>query len=345
MRFTPPFNGSPRVSNLPEIVFASSPEGLVSKGDFASMRRFLMLSGDNEGQDRARTALLQAAANNLACTPAKRVVRIRLYAWPVTVAYRTGVQMPSTIGIGIAQQPQVVLKLRELWSRALGAAHGVLVSPLSSCTHVNSVLSVGPIAIRDCVRHGISILEGKPQTRAWTFDADGVRMEQASPELPATFLFGAYVCWDFNGQEPELSLSPDVRFEMQQLAQGLFTSQRDSVESVHVGEPVVYHEAVTQAQGMLLSAMLRRSVVLGRSLDLTTRVEHDSLQVQAMYVDPNNDDDLSIEWSYNNLWRPGTHLTEISAMVEQEALAIQRRQQVPESPWSPNSFEQFSKFH
>ena len=347
MTFSPSADNFPTEPGSPEMVFASSPEGLVSKGDIQAMKRFLMFSGDQKGQDQARNALLQAATNNLACTPAKRVMRMRLYGWPVSVAYRKGVQMPSSVGLGTPQQPQVLLKLRELWSRAFGAASGVLVSPLSACTHLNSVLSANPILLRDCVRHGVSLLAGKAQDKAWTFDTGASKFEQASPELPAAFMFGSYVCWDFDGPEPKLELTADVKLEMHQLSRALFSSQADSVTFVRVGSPVVYHKAITQAQGLQLAAMLHRSVDIGRGLAWTYRLDGERLKIEAMFQDPNSEDDpdFCVEWSYDSSWRPSTHLGEIGLMLELEALGLQKREHGDVIKNNLQSAEIFSKFH
>lgn len=347
MRFNSTSGDSSTQKGLPEMIFASSPEGLVSVGDLSAMRRFLLLSGDQAGQDRARISLLQAGTNSLTCTTGKRVVRMRLHGWPVSVLYRKGTQMPSTMGLASAKQPQVVYKLRELWGRAFGAAQGVLISPLSSCTHINSVLSINPVHLRDCVRHGGAMLAGKAPDQAWTFDQGSPRMEQASPELPAVFLFGAYVCWDFDGQEPSVSLTAGVKLEMQQLAQALFSFDADSVASVHVGSPVVYHEAITQGHGMQFAGMLSRSVTLGKEMSFTTRVLGDFMHLEVMYQDPGSEDDADfvIECSYSNVWRPSTHIAEIASMVAKEARVIQQSRQTLESSSVSLSFQPHSKFH
>lgn len=332
----------------PEIIFSSSPEGLVSVGDVQSMRRFILLSGDQAGQDRARESLLAAATNNLAITTEKQVMRMRLYGWPVSVAYAQGVQMRSTLGFASKGQPQVSLKMRELWSRAFGATSGVLICPLVSATHIDSVLSANPIVLRDCVRHGVATLAGKAGGTPWSFDSDVQKMRQASPELPAVFLFAAYVCWDVNAPEPRVSMPPDVLLELQQLAGALFASGPGAVTAVHVGAPVVFHDAITQGQGMQFAGMVRRADGINRSLGMSNQVEGDCTTVTAMYIDPANgedDPDLSIDWSYSNLWRPSTHLGEIVAVVEQEARAIQQRAQAQETRPAKRAFGDVSKFH
>lgn len=330
------------------VTFASSPEGLVSLGDVSAMQRFLLLSGDQAGQDLARESLLQAATNNLAITADKQVVRMRLYGWPVSVSYSQGVQVPSTLGFGSKAQPQVSLKMRELWSRAFGATPGVLICPLISATHIDSLLAGNPIVLRDCIRHGVATLSGKAGAAHWSFDSDGPKMRQASPELPAVFMFGAYVCWDVNAPEPSVAMPPDVLLEMQQLAGALFASGPSAVASVQVGSPVVFHEAITQGQGLQFAGMVRRSAAINRSLGMSNRVDGNCISLTAMYIDPVNgedDPDLSIDFSYSNLWRPSTHLSAIVEIVEQEARAIEQRAQARESRTAKRAFGDVSKFH
>ena len=314
----------------PTLVFASSPEGLVSKGDLTAMARYVSLSGDQAGRDRARLELLQASTNALGRTPESKVMRMKLYGWPVAVSYRKPVRVPASTGMGIERQTAVLLKMRELWARAFGARSGAMISSLSHFTHLNAVLSLDPVLLRDCMRHGVSVLQGTPPPHAWSFCKDPARFESASPELPAVYLFGAFVCWDFNEEEPEVAMPPAVAMELQQLSRALFASSHDAIESVRVGTPQAYCSAVTQGQGLQLVAMLERAMSLGRELGLGYELRNDCMEVAVAYQEPQQEDepDLVVKWSYNSRWRPSTHVEEIDAMLGREVKRIQETQRL-----------------
>lgn len=308
-----------------ECAFASTPDGLVSHGDLSVLRHWIAQAGAGaaEQQDIARNALFEAAGTGLVQTKNGRICNLRLYGWPVCIDYARGTRVHSVIQMGRANEPQLVLKLRELWSRAFGAKNGVHISPFWVATNLLSLLSVNPIGVRNCVRRGVSLLAGVEKA---PFDfEDGVhQLVDASSEVPACFMLGAYVCWEVGTPEPSLAVSPDILFEMKQAMEAFFASSVGHVKQARIGRPAQYHNAITQAQGLQVAGMVRRAGELGQSLGLSIRHTGDRMTLSVSYVEHEDVEDPVFEqaWTYSNVWRPASHVDEIALMMRMETDAI-----------------------
>jgi len=298
-----------------EVQFASTPDGLVANGNLESMRRFLLLSGEGVQQDKARESLFQAAANGLTHDQDRlSVLRLCVYGWPVTLSVSGLREVQSTHCVG----KDIVLKMRELWLRVLGAKRGVYVSPMVNVTHLNSVLGLSPLTLRDCTRRGVSLIQGVQGLRSWSFDASGPRQETGSPDEPLTFLFSAYVLWDVRLPRPVVDMGSDVALEMQQLTQAIFSAHAHENISALVGRPMVYHDAVTQGQALQMVAMERRAVSLGHSFGMEMSQDENHVHLSMGCYEASGEDVLfATQWSYPHTWRPMAHIAQIQSYAAQ----------------------------
>jgi hypothetical protein len=308
-----------------EYAFASTPDGLVSHGDLAVLRHWIAQAGAGaaDQQDIARDALFEAAGTGLVQLQNGKICNLRLYGWPISIEYARGTRVHSVMQMGTAKKPQMILKLRELWSRAFGVQQGVHISPFWVATNLLSLLSVNPVTVRSCVRRGISLLAGSEKA---PFDfEDGVHQHvEASPEVPACFMLGAYVCWEVGSPEPSMAISPDVLMEMKQAMEFFFSSSMGQVRGVRVGRPAAFHSAITQAQGLQVAGMVQRAAELGQMLGMSVRQSGDRMALSVSYFDQGDTEDPVFEqvWTYSNVWRPGSHLDEIGRKMVLETEAI-----------------------
>ncbi len=316
-----PPDSATRIRELP---YAPTPEDLISSGNIEAMRRFLMFSGDGVEQDAARQSLYNAAANGLChSTDKTRVYRMCVYGWPVTLCNTTPVTVSSTIHLSSPQYPGhsssgrgLLHKIRELWVRAFGSAPGVLVSPMMLMPHLSRVLDLTPLRLRDATRHGIALVQGAKPRRPWTFDPNEVSVIKGNADLPLTYLLSAWVCWDVYGHEPQVRMDQALTMDMQQLV-GAVAARRDGVcVDVLVGRPGVYHDAITQGQGLHWSAMCRRALQLGREFSVEVSQDSAYLHIDMGYLDPLSGDGETVEqWTYPHIWRPMEHLASMQASL------------------------------
>lgn len=302
--------------------FDATPEELVEHGDIDAMRRFLMLAGDGEQQDAARQSLYAAAANGLCQSRDKsRVYRMCVYGWPVTFCHSSPVVMGSNIHLtspryaGHSSGPQgLLLKVRELWSRAFGSEKGVQVSPIIWMTSLSSVLGLTPLTLRDATRHGLSIIQGVKQPTTWRFDRSGASQVRGNADLPLSYLMAAWVCWDVHGHVPRIQLGNDLTMEAQQLVRAIGACRDGAAVDAMIGRPAVYHDAITQGQALHLAAMSRSA--WQKDMNFSVQISQDALnmRVDMGYVDTlSGDIDYVQEWCYPHIWRPMDHLSSIQA--------------------------------
>ena len=316
-------NSAPTKGN--ESVFASTPEGLVAIGDIFAMRKYLHMFATNDAQDVARNRLLLAGGTRLAKTKLGRVVRMRLMGWPVSVSHQRNTKVHSTMTIADSRNRNIIYKLRELWSRCLQNTTGTLICPMSMTTHIHALLSLNPVHMRDCIRHGVEMLAGAKDQTSWSFETEPGGLQDSTPDLPSAFVFGAYVCSEIHDPDPVIAMPPTVRFEMQQLVEALLTTGTGSVGSVRIGEPTEFSNAVTVAQGMQLAAMFSRSTAIGHVLDIDFGEQGDVANLSAAYVDSSTGRDLNdvaYTWCYSNVWRPRSHTAVLNTILDDERAAL-----------------------
>lgn len=293
-----------------------TPEDLIAAGDIGAMRRFLLLSGEGDHQDAARQSLFTAAANGLCHSPNKsHVYRLCVFGWPVTFVHPTPVTQSSTIYLSSSRHRSrspghqgLLLKMREFWLRAFGNA-GVLVSPMVSMTHIDSVLGLTPLALREATQYGISLVRGTKHPSVWSFETNGATQVHGSSDIPLTYLLSAWVCWEVGAPVPSIQVSPALMREMQEVMRAL-AARRDglTVEAV-VGYPSVFPDAVTQAQTMHVRTMREIATQKNRHFGVHMEMDTTGLHVNLGHVDCDEGDFHSLqEWRYPHLWRPLNHL-------------------------------------
>jgi hypothetical protein len=331
------FYWSPQTKGLSEDdrgeprIFASTADGVVSGGDLSAMRHWMEQAGHGDAalKDEARNALFEAASNALVMTGEKRVMNMRLYALPLVIEYSRGVGSESSKVLASKKSPHFLLKLREVWSRIFGASSNIYVAPIPVATHNSVLLSLNPKMVRDCVRRGAEAISGAV-VGPWQFDEGKTTLFPTSPEVPACYVLTAYVCWDVGSPEPTISTPSDVMFDLYQTMRAFFSAS-ESQCSVSLGRPGLLHDAVTQAHGLQVSAMLRRGTQIGHSLGLEYAVNGDRSTLKALYFSESFEEDPTFEqsWSYSNVWRPSSHVEAIAEMMKNESLAIAARAKEP----------------
>lgn len=299
-------------------VVATSPEGLVSLGDLGKMRRYVLMSPD---QDQARDALFQAAGNSLVKLQDGRVMRLALYGWPVAVSFSRQTSVFSSMRFGQRGQTEVMQRLRSIWAEAFGNRAGVGISPLLCCTHLNGLLGMSPLLVRDCVRHGNQVLAGKKADRAWTFDRqDEPAAITAHPEMPAVFILGAYVAWDYLQEPPSITGTASIGERLGALCSALFSSRADVMPHVLVDNPAPFHVAVERAHALQIAETARTAMSLGRGLSVLARrgVVPDTATLTVVIGDEEeSDDSVSFEFCYCDVWRSGAHQAELANSIQQ----------------------------
>jgi hypothetical protein len=298
-----------------------TPEELLAAGDVDAMRRFLLLSGEGDHQDAARQSLFTAAANGLCRSPDKsRVYRLCVFGWPVTFIHPTPVTQSSIIYLSSSRHRSrspghngLLIKMREFWLRAFGNA-GVLVSPMVTMTHLDSVLGLTPLALREATHYGISLIHGSKHPSVWCFEPTGATQVHGSSDVPLTYLLSAWVCWKVGDPVPMVQVSPALLREMQQLMRALEARRDGLAVDALLGYPTVYHDAVTQGQAMHVHTM--RAIASQKNLHFGVQMEmyETNLQVNLGHADCDVGDFHSVqEWRYTHLWRPLNHLCSIQS--------------------------------
>ena len=298
------------------VLGAPTPEDLIAAGDVDALRRFLMLAGDGEYQDAARQSLYDAAANGLCRTQDKsKVYRLCVYGWPVTLCYSAPVTQSASISLTSSrnrnQSPGprgLLLKMREFWQGAFGNG-GVLVSPMVSMTHISCVLGLTPLTLRDATRHGIALVQGVKHPSVWSFERTGTSQVSGCADVPLTYLLSAWVCSKVSDPAPQVQMGRVLMLEMQQLMCALMARRDDSTIEAYVGQPAVYHDAITQGQSIHVDTMRRCAAQKG--VRVGTHIEMDAmhLQVNLGITDSDGESFESLqEWRYSHIWRPLDHL-------------------------------------
>lgn len=294
---------------------AFTAEELVAAADVDAMQRFLACAGLGQKQDDARRALYAAAANGLCSVGNSRVYRICVYGWPVTFLYGSAVTVSSTIPLTSPQYPTkssttlgLMREIRDIWTRAFGSCRRVLVSPMIRMTHLYSVLGLTPMDLRRATQHGISLIQGVKDRSPWSFDQQ-MRSMTGSAELPLTYLFSAWVCWNVTDPVPDVCVDHDLRLKLTQLMRAVGTCPGgDAVDAV-IGSPAVFYEAITHGQAMQLSAMNQCANGMEMNLRVETARDASNLKMNLAYVDLQTGDANDVQqWCYPHIWRPMDHL-------------------------------------
>ena len=310
------------------------PARLVRIGDFESMRRFLLMAGDGESQDNARNSLFETGATGTVCTPQDGVKNIQLMAWPVAIRFSESEKVQSTIELS-DQSGYLVQRIHDLWLGMLVPQDGLLVYPLNVLTSLYTVLNATPLLVRDCVRHGIQTIENEQPPVDWSFEAKKSRPLQGSPNLPLVYLLTAYVCWDVGSKAPSVGCNAVVQWTAKHLMEALISSPTGSLIEATVGEPVIFHEAMTQGQGMQIAEMLKRYQTHNWHLGNQASADDMQTQLNVTYLQPHDHSPLTVfTWTYSSLWRPASHIEQISLYVDQALKQINQsphaQQNVPE---------------
>lgn len=303
-----------------EFVFASSPEGLVSVGDTDAMQRFILLSAAKDGDsqqpyrhgDAARSALFDAANNKLVKVKDGRVMRLRLFAWPVTTAVDRAMSNPYNLQLSGRGDTRVALKFRELWARVVQANPGVVIAPMAYATHLNAVLGISPVQIRECVRGGAALYSGNPG-KVWKF-SDEDSLEHSEPDLPPTYLFCAFMAWELGTPEPTLRMDSGIQREFQSLIEGILTYGEGVKVRAYASAPSLFQSAITDGQKSFYRALYSRCRATGRALSLSYAQESFVHNLTATIID-RHEDETDITTRYSNLWRPMAHLHEIERSI------------------------------
>jgi len=303
-------------------VVATSPEGLVSLGDLGNMRRYVLMAAD---QDAARAELFQAAGNSLVKLQDGRIMRLALYGWPIAVSFGRQTNVFSTMRFGQRGQAEVMQRLRGIWSRAFGSRAGVGISPLLCCTHLNGLLGMSPLLVRDCVRHGNQVLAGKKTDRAWSFDRqDEPSSITAHPEMPAVFVLGAYVAWDYLEAPPQVDSTFVEREQLGVLCSALFSSRADLMPRVTVGRADPFHLAVERGHALQIAETARYAMSVGKGLSVLAGrgAVPDTATLSVVLGDDDSDDSICFDFCYCDAWRMGTHQAELANSIQEVQDAI-----------------------
>lgn len=287
---------------------------LLAHGDFESIRRFLLLAGEGQAQNAARQMLLDKAAHGFVHSrDKKKMYRLGVYGWPVTLLFSASVRMHTSFNLS----REVMLKLRSLWERAITTKQQPLVSPMSFASHLNSLLGLSPMRLRQCTNHGIALIQGEAMHKSWRFDEEPAGLEDGSPELPGTYIFGTYAIWDTRDGEPKVHLDADLVFQFQQLVQGLFSAKPGDTVKAFVGRPALFHSAITTAQQLQIAAMKQRAARLEHSLCIEMAQNDGRFNVRVGYVDAaTQEQTIACAWDYTSMWRPACHLLQLSVDEE-----------------------------
>jgi len=299
-------------------VVATSPEGLVSLGDLGKMRRYVLMSTD---QDQARAELFHAAGNSLVKLQDGRIMRLALYGWPVAVSFSRQTSVFSSMRFGQRGQTEVMQRLRGIWSEVFGSRSGVGISPLLCCTHLNGLLGMSPLLVRDCVRHGNQVLAGKKADRAWTFDREDQPLAiTAYPEMPAVFILGAYVAWDYLDDPPAIDDIASAAERLSALCSALFSSRTDVMPQVVAGNPAPFHVAVERAHALQIAETARHAMSMGKGLSVLAGrgVVPETATLTVVIGDEyESDDAVSFEFCYCDAWRMATHHADLANSIQQ----------------------------
>lgn len=296
-------------------------EVLLANGDFESIRRFLLLAGEGPPQDAARQMLLDTAAHGFVHSRDKNMrYRLGVYGWPVTLLFPEPVRMHTSFNLS----REVMLKLRALWGHAITTKKQPLVSPMKYACHLNSVLGLSPMRLRECTNHGIALIQGEAMQESWCFDKERDGLEDGSPDLPGTYILGTYAIWDARDGDPRVNLNADLVFQFQQLVQGLFSAKPGDTVKALVGCPAIFHSAITTGQQLQIAAMKQRAASLDHSLCIEMAQSDGRFNVRVGYVDAaTQEQTIACAWDYTSMWRPASHLLQLS--VDEEVMSACRQ--------------------
>lgn len=317
----------PHTGNPPSFQYANTPEGLVSVGDALALKKHLLLAGENA--HLAREELFHAAGATLVTLPDGRVMRMRLYGWPVAVTLTRPTVVPTNFIFAANGQNDVLRRLRAIWTQALGGQNVVGASPLVTAAHFHSIAGLSPMVVRDCVRHGAKVISGQKTRGPWTF-ADLEQTESAGPELAAVYVLAAYVYWDYRSPEPTPIAESAARIGLEHLAAGLFGTRSDPAPRVEVGSPGPYHAVLDSAQHMQLSEMVRYATATNKQLDLSNSFHGDTVQLQAALLDEEGDEVHRTQWIYSHLWRGPEHLASLQDALLQAQVQYEKDPPYPD---------------
>lgn len=309
-------------------VHAGGPGGLVELGDETRMKHWIYMhgGGGHASQDDARDALFRAASDTLILGKGGRPLMMRLYAIPIAFSVSCAAAYPSTQSIGSTNKQSITLKLRELWSLIFGAAAGLSVAPHPYATNTTEVLSVSPVLVRDCLRHGAALAQGTSKGQ-WSFDGGNFRNIGGSAEVPVGYVLGAYVMWEAGLPEPVPHISPRISLDLQQFLRAVLAKPGVDIRDMKIGQPMFFHDAVSESHGLQSALMVRRTAELGGRIGRTFDVRGDTSEMNVYIFEESGEEDpvFQFRWTYSSLWRPHQHQVRISELMHEELALIERR--------------------
>lgn len=309
-------------------VFAGGPGGLVELGDETRMKHWIYMhgGGGHASQDEARDALFRAASDTLVLGQGGRPLVMRLYAIPIAFSVSCVSAYPSTQSIGSNSKQSVTLKLRELWSRIFGCAAGLSVAPHPYATNTTEVLSVSPVMVRNCLRHGAELAQ-RTSKSPWSFDGGNYRNISGSAEVPVGYVLGAYVMWEAGLPEPMPHITPQIGYELQQFLSAVLAKPGVDIRDMKIGQPMFFHDAVSESHGLQSALMVRRTAELGGRIGRTFDVRGDTSEMNVYIFEEGGEEDpvFQFRWTYSSLWRPHQHQVRISELMHEELALIERR--------------------